>query len=197
MAFIELSGKRGKGQRTLVDDSTLKQYGHLSWFLSDTGYAMRRPNLDDGAKVTIRLHRLVVNAPEGMVVDHLNGNKLDNRASNLRICTQKENTQNRKGTKGYAWDKAKNKWVVRYRDTFYGRYITEEEAKRAYQLACSGVLYKKREHRQNYHLPMGVFKNKSNKGYQAKVQVNGKRVYLGTFPTVEQAQQAYLDKKEG
>lgn len=194
MAFIELSGKRGKGQRTLVDDSTLKQYGHLSWFLSDTGYAMRRPNLDDGAKVTIRLHRLVVNAPEGMVVDHLNGNKLDNRASNLRICTQKENTQNRKGTKGYAWDKAKNKWVVRYRDTFYGRYITEEEAKRAYQLACSGVLYKK-QGRKRYMLPHGVFYMKSQskygRPYYIRPQINNHKYFKGYFSTVQEAEEAY------
>jgi hypothetical protein len=139
MAYIELSGKRGKGQRTLVDDSTLKQYGHMSWFLSDTGYAVRRPSLDDGTKVTIRLHRLVTNAPEGMVVDHVKKDKLDNRLSNLRVCTQKTNTQNRKNTKGYAWDKSKAKWIVRYRSTFYGRYETEQEAKKAYQLACSGV----------------------------------------------------------
>ena len=194
MAYIELSGKRGKGHQTLVDDSTLKKYGHLSWHLSDTGYAIRRTKSEGG---TIRLHRLVTNAPEDMVVDHLNGNKLDNRISNLRICTQKENSQNRKGTKGYAWDKAKNKWIVRYRRTFYGRYETEAEAKKAYQLACSGVPYKKRERRQMYHLPTGVFKNRSNKGYQAKAQTNGERVYLGTFATIKEAENAYLDRKRG
>lgn len=192
MKQIKLSGKRGKGHFTKVDDSTFTKYEHLSWYLSDTGYAMRKTS-----EGSIRLHRLVAGTPEGKVTDHLNGDRLDNRKSNLRVCTQKENAQNRKGTKGYAWDKAKSKWVVRYRKTFYGRYKTEKEAQRAYQLACSGVPYGKKERRQKYNLPTGVFKNKSNKGYQAKVQVNGKRVYLGTFPTVEQAEKAYLDKKEG
>lgn len=152
MAYIELSGKRGKGQRTLVDDSTLKQYGHLSWYLGDTGYVMRKPQGQ-----ILRLHRLVLEAKEGEVVDHLNGNKLDNRLNNLRICTHKENTQNRKGTKGYCWDSTRGKWLVTYRAKFYGRYTTEQEAKKAYQLACSGVPYKKTRRKQ-YMLPRGIHK---------------------------------------
>jgi hypothetical protein len=194
MAYIKLSGKLGNNEQTIVDDSTLTKYGHLSWHLSDTGYAVRRNKLEGG---TVRLHRLVVDAPENMVVDHLNGNRLDNRKSNLRICTQAINAANRKNTKGYAWDKSKNKWLVRYRRSFYGRYDTEIEAQKAYKLACSGVEYSKREHRKMYHLPTGVFKNRSNRGYQAKAQINGKRFYLGTFTTIEEAEKAYLDRKRG
>jgi HNH endonuclease len=194
MQYINLSGKHGKGHQTKVDDSTFTKYGHLTWHLSDTGYAVRRNRSEGG---TVRLHRLVVDAPEGKVVDHLNGDKLDNQLSNLRVCTQKENTNNRKSTVGYCWDKSKQKWIVRYKHQFYGRYDTEEEARKAYQLACSGVPYKKREHRQMYHLPTGVFKNRTNKGYQARAQINGKRVYLGTFATIKEAEKAYLDRKRG
>lgn len=190
---IELSGKRGKGHRTIVDEETYKLYGHLTWHLSDTGYAVRRT--EEG---TIRLHRLVADTPEGLFTDHKNHDKLDNRASNLRVVTQKENMANYKGAKGYVWDKSKGMWMVRYKSTFYGRYGTEDEAKRAYQLACSGVPYKRvRERRVRYDLPTGVFKNRSNRGYQAKIQINGKRVYLGTFATIEGAHKAYLDRKRG
>ena len=42
-----------------------------------------------------RLHRYLLNAPKGMVVDHINGDTKDNRLENLRVCTQKENLQNR------------------------------------------------------------------------------------------------------
>lgn len=195
MAYIQLSGKRGNGHQTLVDDGTFKKYGHLTWFLSDTGYAMRRPSLDDGTKVTIRLHRLVVNAPEGLVVDHLNGNKLDNRKSNLRVCTQADNAKNRKGTVGYCWDKSKGKWMVRYGNTFYGRYSTESEAKRAYQLACSGVPYVKTR-RKLWHLPTGISKQFGK--YRVRPQVNGKRIWLGQFSTLEEAQNKLNEwKKEG
>lgn len=42
-----------------------------------------------------RLHRYLLNAPKGLVVDHINGDTKDNRIKNLRLCTQKENLQNR------------------------------------------------------------------------------------------------------
>jgi hypothetical protein len=52
-----------------------------------------------------RLHRVIMNCPDDKIVDHINGNTLDNRKQNLRICTKLENDQNRKvrsdSTTGY------------------------------------------------------------------------------------------------
>ena len=183
MAYIHLSGKRGHGKQTLVDDSTLKLYGHLSWHLSDTGYAVRRNKSEGG---TIRLHRLVANTPEGLFTDHKNHDRLDNRASNLRVVTNAENMSNYKGEKGYVWDKSKNKWMVRYKKKFYGRYATEVEAKRAYQLAKSGVEYTK-QRRKLWHLPKGISKQFGK--YRVRPQMNNKRIWLGSFATLEEAQQ--------
>ena len=179
MKEIILSGKRANGKSVKVDDDDYKKYNHLAWHLSDTGYAVRRYNGE-----TYRLHRLITNCPEGMVVDHLNGDPLDCRKSNLRVCTQKENTMNRHNVKGYCFDKSKGRWMVTYRNTFYGRYDTEEEAKRAYKLACSGVEYKKTR-RKYYMLPKHISKQFGK--YRVSVQVNGKRYRKATFNTLEEA----------
>lgn len=65
------------------------------------------------------LHRIITGCPQGLVVDHINHNGLDNRKSNLRICTIKENARNRQcykttGSKtlGITWDTKTNKWKV-------------------------------------------------------------------------------------
>lgn len=179
MKEIQLSGKRGSGKSVIVDDADYEKYNHLRWYLSDTGYAMHTTN--DGR---IRLHRLIMNCPEGMVIDHLNGNKLDCRKSNLRICTQKENAQNVHNAKGYTYDKEKGRWLVRYRNKFYGRYDTEEEAKRAYKLACSGVEYKTTR-RKLYMLPKHISKQFGK--YRVSIQVDGKRYRKVAIPTLEEA----------
>lgn len=61
--------------------------------------------------ITLLLHRFIMNAPDGMVVDHKDRNTFDNRRSNLRICSQQGNVRNqtlslanKSGHKGVYWD---------------------------------------------------------------------------------------------
>jgi hypothetical protein len=58
-----------------------------------TEYAVYRCSRDKKSK---RLHRLIMNAPKELEVDHINHNGLDNRKCNLRMCTAKENSKNRR-----------------------------------------------------------------------------------------------------
>lgn len=95
------------------------------------------------------LHRLIMNAPKGMVVDHINGDTLDNRRSNLRLCTHAQNIShrtklNKNNTSGYAgvyWSKQTNKWVVRVRCQYeyirLGHFLSKKDAAWVYNQAAS------------------------------------------------------------
>lgn len=87
----------------------------------------------------IRLHRLIMDCPDDKVVDHINHNKLDNRKSNLRICTQHQNNinvstrkTNTSGKTGVSLDKRRNKWRARVqingKEKHLGYFDTKEDA---------------------------------------------------------------------
>lgn len=82
------------------------------------------------------LEDIVGKLDKSNVIDHINGNKLDNRVENLRITTQQGNTQNKLNVKGFSWDKAHNKWQatikVNNKKTHLGYYDTQEEARQSY-----------------------------------------------------------------
>lgn len=83
--------------KTLIDLEDIEKLTRITWGLykrnakSDTFYIRASIQGKD-----CRLHRLLMNCPKGLVVDHINHNTLDNRKSNLRVCTNRENLQNRK-----------------------------------------------------------------------------------------------------
>ncbi len=70
---------------------------------------------------SVLMHRWLMNAPAGMLVDHINHDTLDNRRSNLRLVTHSENEQNRRGAT------RKSKTGVRgvYKDSRRGTYYVE------------------------------------------------------------------------
>ena len=106
------------------------------WYCSPNGHKQRR-------QAGLQIHRLIMDAPKGMCVDHINGNPLDNRKSNLRICTNAENQRNRganknnkSGYKGVYWTKPNKRWLSQIRhngkQVYIGHYKNKEEAARAY-----------------------------------------------------------------
>src|SRR3990167_9459857 len=104
----------GKGESKIDHEDAHIGESH-AWCLHTGGYAQ-----DPKSRY---LHRLVTNAPKGLDVDHINGNKLDNRKANLRIVTRSQNLHNRhdRPFHGVAWRKDKKKW--RARITVSGREI--------------------------------------------------------------------------
>lgn len=107
----------------------------------------RRYVVTDNKGKRIYMHRLILNAKTTEIVDHINGNCLDNRKENLRICTTMENTRNRKksnknksGYKGVSWHKAAKKWeahiTVNYKKIYLGCYQNKIHAAKVYNEAA-------------------------------------------------------------
>jgi hypothetical protein len=82
------------GGFTLVDDEDFDSLSRFKW-RQDRGYVWRFSTVAEGMrKRRVVMHRVITNAPDGMLVDHANRDKLDNRKANLRVCTETENHHN-------------------------------------------------------------------------------------------------------
>jgi hypothetical protein len=95
MKEIALSGKKGIGKIALVDDEDFDQLNKHRWCCNGAGYACRGVNLGKGKVKPIFMHREIICTPQGMCTDHVDGDKLNNQKSNLRICNQSQNSLNR------------------------------------------------------------------------------------------------------
>lgn len=135
-----------KNQLVKISKEDIELYKSRKWHIGDTGYLMWR-GIQHGVKRTIRFHREVCFAeygsiPRGMVVDHINHDKLDNRRENLRITTQSENALNRTNQgKGYWFHKQNNNWVVEIRGKHIGCFASENEAIKVVDFVRNGGVY--------------------------------------------------------
>ncbi|MBY0052294.1 HNH endonuclease [Brevibacillus agri] len=114
-----------------------------TWFASWSHHTQSYYVLGYTPQKRISLHRFLLDDPEGLEVDHINHDTLDNRRQNLRAVTQQVNAQNRKGAtrrsrsgvRGVHWDAPKQKWQVRIPINgvrkCLGLFYTIEEAKSA------------------------------------------------------------------
>jgi len=126
-----------EGGYAYVDAADYEWLNQWRWHLSN-GYAVRF----EGRR-KIAMHRQIMQPPQGMVVDHIDGNQAHNCRQNLRVCTHAENIRNqRKRADSYSWykgvfyDKRNHKWqaVCKYegRPIWVGYFDSEAEAARAY-----------------------------------------------------------------
>lgn len=139
-----------RGMVAIVDDEDFDWLNQWKWSLSFAGNnpCVRRMVNRKGVRVRYRLSRLITNCPDGMWVDHANGDPLDNRRENLRICTPAQNAQNRRirsdnttGFKGIFPSNLKSKpfassLIVNGESKYLGYFETAELAHAAY---CSAA----------------------------------------------------------
>ena len=117
MKKLELS----QGYFALVDDEDYELLSKHRWYYNNCGYAMRRAKkneLVNWPSGRVALHRsLFEGIGKSDEVDHVNGDRLDNRKSNLRLCVRSQNNMNQclrkdntSGHKGVYWRSDSNKW---------------------------------------------------------------------------------------
>ena len=142
------------GKFAIVDEADFQALQILSqtWTgINSNGktYAAIVANVDGRTKTTY-MHRLLMDEPQGLTVDHINGNSLDNRRKNLRVATKSQNMQNAgancrntSGYKGVHWLKAACKWQARIRHDgkriHLGVFDTAEQAHEAYCAAAESL----------------------------------------------------------
>ena len=134
-------GYTSKGEIFLVDIEDFSLIQDISWYINSKGYVVGNIN-KNGHQKKVYLHRLIMGFPHKKMVDHKHGrcSRYDNRKTNLRICNNMQNQQNKQTSN---------------------------------QLQVKGVSL-----------------NCRNK-YQAQIQVNGVLIYLGSYPTIKEAADAY------
>jgi hypothetical protein len=92
---IPLYNRAQRKLYALVDDENFEGLTDYRWRLNSKGYAIRSYSLD-GKEIIVALHREIMQPPPGLVVDHIDHDKLNNTRANLRIITQQQNLMNRR-----------------------------------------------------------------------------------------------------
>jgi hypothetical protein len=110
---------------TIVDDEDYDYLKGFVWRLNTTGYATRTSH-------SINIARVIMKTKKGEYVDHINGDKLDNRKSNLRNVTQQQNCWNKRKKETVGVSKRDGKWRAYFwngkKQINLGRFINKEDA---------------------------------------------------------------------
>lgn len=143
--LIDISTEGNPGVFAIVDAADFEFLNQWKWHPNDRGYAVRTV-IFDGVPYHRWMHRVVLDMPpDALIGDHINGNRVDNRRSNLRLANARQNSLNR-----------------------------SRNEKRA-----RGVIYK------------GVYSNPNCATFTARIKVDGKAKYIGSFANQLDAALAY------
>lgn len=140
-----------RGFSAIVDDEDFEYLNQWKWhclFQAKGKHIYAKRTVSEPKKHCLRMHRIIMNCPKNMIVDHINGNTLDNRKENLRICTKNQNNMNiskREKTinkyKGVTKNKARHRPFyavigVNKKRIYLGSFYTEIQAAVAYNEAA-------------------------------------------------------------
>jgi hypothetical protein len=146
VAFVPLT----RGFEAVIDAADAPLVGAFNWHLRVTGrlvYASRNDR-SGGRNAKVQLHRFLLPPPDGMIIDHIDGDGLNNRRANLRLATNTTNAQNTRrridntsGFKGVSWHPGERKWLAKIkvfgRAKHLGYFNDPEVAHYAYIAAAS------------------------------------------------------------
>ena len=124
-------------ERCIIDTEDIGIIMNYKWHIGLRGYVISGSN-----KKMTKIHRLILDYNGDMYIDHIDLNPLNNRKSNLRICTPQQNAMNRglsknniSGFTGVYWSKNDKKWVsqIRYnrKSITLGSFINKDDAIKA------------------------------------------------------------------
>lgn len=138
-----------KGKVALVDDDDyplVSQFRWFSWVSSSGTWYARRTVTDGSGRGSASMHRTIMCPPDNLDVDHINGDGMDNRRENLRVCTTKQNCANTKlplpksGYRGVYYDADRRRWLAQVtingRSKVVGRFKSPSQAAISRDLAA-------------------------------------------------------------
>jgi len=195
------------GVITQIDDEDFDLISTNTWYVNNCGYVV---GYRDGKEQ--RLHRVIMKAKPGTIIDHANGDRLDNRKNNLRFCTVRENRRNSKPDldreyKGVFFCEETNRYRCIIDEIHMGYFSNADAAANCYnhhatirhgtfaRLNKVGTTMSESEWKTFQKQKKSIYKGAAahQDAFRADITVNSKKIYLGVFSTEIEAAQAYND----
>lgn len=133
-----------RGKTAMVSIEDFEEISKYQWYTEVTkgaSYARRSTKKVNGKAGSIKMHQAIMGKIEGMEIDHISRDGLDNRRGNLRHCAHRQNEHNKKlqknntsGYKGVSWNEGSWRVQISYNSKAYllGRFSDKIEAAKAY-----------------------------------------------------------------
>jgi HNH endonuclease len=147
MKKIPINGKHATRPFVMIDDDDYESMSGYCWHAHKVGRSVyARCHNTESTPRRLYMHRLLLKAPVGVMVDHVNGDGLDNRRDNIRLCDKSQNNANQQKTRGSSlykgayWCPRHSRWRAFIKADgkaqCLGYFKREEDAALAYNFAA-------------------------------------------------------------